>query len=397
MFKFTFTDSIKDNFGITVDKHLITVKGRELPPPTIGYLKGNSMERVTPENGGWLMKGVQVCQPGRRIANWTFLVIGKAPTPVDPGDVKNAVLDFAKFLNNKMGISINTQPAPANGYQTTRTGEEELQNAFRTISKHKPQPEFVLVLLPAKEATTYHVVKKLGDVEFGVATVCVQQEMLMKKQGQAGYFANVGLKVNLKFGGVNHKVRDDTGLVERTMFVGYDVTHPTNLPRGAGDNAPSLVGLVASIDSSLAQWPAVAWENKSRVEQVGGKTDDGQFIDHFKERLRIWRHHNKRLPENIVIFRDGVSEGQFNMVLEKELPNIRQACRETYPNGQDAQPRISFIVSVKRHQTRFYPTDRDHIHPRSKSPKEGTIVDRGVTNVRYWDFFLQAHASLQGK
>jgi hypothetical protein len=54
-------------------------------------------------------------------------------------------------------------------------------------------------------------------------------------------------------------------------------------------------------------------------------------------------------------------------------------------------------VSVKRHQTRFYPTDRDHIHPRSKSPKEGTIVDRGVTNVRYWDFFLQAHASLQGK
>ncbi|KAL2197936.1 ribonuclease H-like domain-containing protein [Corynascus similis CBS 632.67] len=389
-------NKLLDNFGITVDKHLITVKGRELPPPTIGYLKGNSMERVTPENGGWLMKGVQVCQPGRRIANWTFLVIGKAPTPVDPGDVKNAVLDFAKFLNNKMGISINTQPAPANGYQTTRTGEEELQNAFRTISKHKPQPEFVLVLLPAKEATTYHVVKKLGDVEFGVATVCVQQEMLMKKQGQAGYFANVGLKVNLKFGGVNHKVRDDTGLVERTMFVGYDVTHPTNLPRGAGDNAPSLVGLVASIDSSLAQWPAVAWENKSRVEQVGGKTDDGQFIDHFKERLRIWRHHNKRLPENIVIFRDGVSEGQFNMVLEKELPNIRQACRETYPNGQDAQPRISFIVSVKRHQTRFYPTDRDHIHPRSKSPKEGTIVDRGVTNVRYWDFFLQAHASLQG-
>ncbi|KAL1845266.1 hypothetical protein VTK73DRAFT_779 [Phialemonium thermophilum] len=36
------------------------------------------------------------------------------------------------------------------------------------------------------------------------------------------------------------------------------------------------------------------------------------------------------------------------------------------------------------------------MHARSKSPKEGTVVDRGVTNVRYWDFFLQAHASLQG-
>ncbi|AEO58979.1 hypothetical protein MYCTH_2306810 [Thermothelomyces thermophilus ATCC 42464] len=386
-----------DKFGITVDKHLITVKGRELPPPAVGYLRGNSIERVTPENGGWLMKGVKVCKSGRRIANWAFLVIGKARPPIDFGTIKSAVGGFARFLNNNMGIDMNMQPVPANGYQTAGTSEEDLRNAFRTISKQKPQPEFILVLLPDKDATTYNIVKKLGDVEYGITTVCVRQEMLTKEQGQMGYFANVGLKVNLKFGGINHRVRDETGLVDKTMFVGYDVTHPTNLPGGAGDNAPSLVGLVASVDNSLAQWPAVTWENKSRVEQVGGKTDEGQFIAHFKDRLRLWQKHNSnRLPENIVIFRDGVSEGQFSMVLEKELPNIRQACQETYPARPNAQPRLSLIVSVKRHQTRFYPTDRNHIHPRSKSPKEGTVVDRGVTNVRYWDFFLQAHASLQG-
>ncbi|KAK4044217.1 ribonuclease H-like domain-containing protein [Parachaetomium inaequale] len=386
-------NKLLDKFGIKVDRELITVKARELPPPAVGYMRGTSIAPVTPENGGWLMKGLKVWKSGRHISNWTYLTIGNGAAAA----IKAAVGGFAKFLNNNMGIAMNAQPAPANGHQTAGQGEEELRNAFRKISSQTPRPEFVLVLLPDKDATRYNAIKKLGDVEFGLTTVCVRQEMLLTERGQAGYFANVGLKVNLKFGGINHKVTDDTGLVEKTMFVGYDVTHPTNLPGGAGDNAPSLVGMVASIDSSLAQWPAVTWANKPRVEQVGGKDDAGQFVQHFKDRLRLWQDNNdKRLPEYIVIFRDGVSEGQFNMVLKDELPNIRQACRETYPAGPNAQPRISLIVSVKRHQTRFYPTDRNHIHPRSKSPKEGTIVDRGVTNVRYWDFFLQAHASLQG-
>lgn len=29
-------------------------------------------------------------------------------------------------------------------------------------------------------------------------------------------------------------------------------------------------------------------------------------------------------------------------------------------------------------------------------PKPGTVVDRGVTEARNWDFFLQSHAAIQG-
>ncbi|KAI0864530.1 hypothetical protein F4860DRAFT_464511 [Xylaria cubensis] len=43
----------------------------------------------------------------------------------------------------------------------------------------------------------------------------------------------------------------------------------------------------------------------------------------------------KRLPENIIIFRDGVSEGQYEQVLEKELPLIRKACERVYPAAQE--------------------------------------------------------------
>jgi eukaryotic translation initiation factor 2C len=383
---------LQNKFGITVDKEMITVKGRELVPPTVIYKKGASDQSVTPADGGWLMKGVKVCKSGTPITTWTYLVIGG-----QAAQLKSTVENFAKFLSSNMGVAMSAKAAPSNGYSTASRREDEIKNVFQAIDKLKPRPQFLLVLLPEKEATTYNLVKKFGDVEYGIPTSCVQTSMLTKEKGQFGYFANVGLKVNLKFGGTNHRVQDDTKLVEKTMFMGYDVTHPTNLPGGAGDNAPSLVGLVASIDKDLAQWPAVTWENKSRVERVG----DDEFVRHFKDnikgRLQLWRQHNKsQLPENIVIFRDGVSEGQFSMVLEKELPHIRDACREMYP-PKSAPPRISLIVSVKRHQTRFYPTDAGHIHFQSKSPKEGTIVDRGVTNARYWDFFLQAHASLKGK
>jgi eukaryotic translation initiation factor 2C len=41
----------------------------------------------------------------------------------------------------------------------------------------------------------------------------------------------------------------------------------------------------------------------------------------LKSRLRLWATKNKgTYPENILICRDGVSEGQYEIVLDQELP-----------------------------------------------------------------------------
>ena len=40
---------------------------------------------------------------------------------------------------------------------------------------------------------------------------------------------------------------------------------------------------------------------------------------------------NKVLPENIIFFRDGVSEGQYAAVVEHEIPALKAACREIDP------------------------------------------------------------------
>ena len=220
----------------------------------------------------------------------------------------------------------------------------------------------------------------------------MQRDKFTKPQGQFQYFANVGLKINLKFGGLNHKLNSELPVIKegKTMVVGYDVIHPTNL-NVTKDEFPSQVGMVASVDSDLGQWPAISWNQKGGQEML-----DTTLTEAFKSRLRRWQAVNKQqLPENILFFRDGVSEGQYSQVLTAELPLIRAACQNIYGSSKP-QPKLTVVVSVKRHHVRFYPT-AEAGRSSSGNTKSGTVVDRGVTLARYWDFFLTAHHALQGK
>lgn len=196
--------------------------------------------------------------------------------------------------------------------------------------------------------------------------------------------ANVALKINLKLGGVNQKIDDaKLGIIseEKTMVVGIDVTHPSP---GSSESAPSVAGMVASINKDLAQWPAeLRIQSKARQENVSSLTSM------LKTRLNLWgtKGNNKQLPENILIYRDGVSEGQYDMVLKDELPLLRKACEEVYPapDLKKGLPNMTIIVVGKRHHTRFYPTDNNPSMTDSNgNPVNGTVVDRHVTEARNW-------------
>jgi len=119
----------------------------------------------------------------------------------------------------------------------------------------------------------------------------------------------------------------------------------------------------------------------------------------LKSRLHLWKTQGKHkvFPENLLVYRDGVSEGQYATVIDTELPLLRKACAELYPppDTKKGLPHITIIIVGKRHHTRFYPTTASDAD-RSSNPKNGTVVDRGVTEARNWDFFLQSHTALQG-
>ncbi|KAI0864607.1 Piwi-domain-containing protein [Xylaria cubensis] len=385
------SESLK-RFGIQVGKNMLTVKGRELPPPTIVYKDARqpaNAKTVHVIEGEWNMDKVRVVKPGKKIERWFWISIdeGGYRAHSSHNEVEEGIKDWVSFLQSQ-GIDIVSKPLGGTNMVTIQhSPADAIKPVLQDMKKHNPQ--FVFIVLPGRKTDTgiYNDVKKLCHVDFGYHSQAVLKSNLVKRNPQI--FANLGLKINLKMGGVNHKLGNGVTILKQhpTMIVGYDVTHPTNLS-GNSKGVPSLAGMVASVDIDLGQWPGTGWAQGARQEML-----DNTLEDRFVQRLQLFQKHSKRLPENIIIFRDGVSEGQYEQVLEKELPLIRKACERVYPATHKA--RISLIVSVKRHQTRFYPTDPSHT-VRSRNIKNGTVVDRGVTQAPYWDFYLTAHKGLQG-
>jgi eukaryotic translation initiation factor 2C len=271
--------------------------------------------------------------------------------------------------------------------------ETQIDNAIRRFVSHATRlpPTLLLVIIPYIDTPIYNRIKLACDVKTGLRTVTVVGSKF-SKPGNDQYFANVALKINLKLGGINQILdKPKLGIIAegKTMVVGLDVTHPSP---GSSEAAPSVAGIVASVDQALGQWPADLRSQPSRQEMISA------LDDMFKSRLQLWAKNNGgKYPENILVYRDGVSEGQYDLVLDQELPLLRKACRELYPASSTKSnlPRITIIVVGKRHHTRFYPTRKEDAD-RSSNTSNGTVVDRGVTEARNWDFFLQAHTAIQG-
>lgn len=137
-------------------------------------------------------------------------------------------------------------------------------------------------------------------------------------RGQLQYIANVGLKVNVKLGGVNHTVAEPYFTQKRTMLVGADVTHPSSLDIAQGKSVASFSGMVATYDPSCVQYTALGAAQVATVEMIM------DFQPMMKELLkRYMEKNNGKLPERIIYFRDGVSEGQFPQVLERDLVALK--------------------------------------------------------------------------
>ncbi|KAH0860418.1 hypothetical protein HID58_088679 [Brassica napus] len=100
----------------------------------------------------------------------------------------------------------------------------------------------------------------------------------------------------------------------------------------------------------------------------------------------------KRRPEHIIIFRDGVSEYQFNQVHNIELDQMMQACKFVEENWE---PKFTVIIAQKNHHTKFFQAESPGNVPPDNVPP-GTIVDSKICHPRNNDFYLCAHNGMIG-
>ncbi|KAK8079645.1 piwi domain-containing protein [Apiospora hydei] len=255
-----------------------------------------------------------------------------------------------------------------------------------------------------------------GSVDKSYKADCHGLSKLSK--GGVGYWANICLKVNAKLGGLAYVTTPalPAPLEEkRTMMIGLDVSHGS-----PGSGQPSMAAMSVSLDASCAFYVARCQTNCYRKEIV----DENTMTYLLKVPLEIWIKRHSKTPRHLLFFRDGVSEGQFQAVLETEVTAIKAIFRKK--DIKDLE--VTVIVATKRHHIRAFIDNKekakkaaenqsgggksaygnrfpskkpyyDKPDPATKdfiNPDPGTLIEDVATHPKHWDFYLYSHKAIQG-
>jgi len=248
----------------------------------------------------------------------------------------------------------------------------------------------------------YGPIKLQGD-SIGLVTQCIKWKNI--ERPPRGFEQQISLKLNSKLGGTNHTLigrlsasaaasysswqeppASLSWLFDKPcMLMGLDVSHPE-----PGSENPSVAAVVASLDNHASQYAAHLSSQNSRQEMINGLDDAVMvLLKAFKDR------NGGKMPETILAFRDGVSEGQFMQVINDELPSIKRALELMgYPADS---VKVAIIICQKNHHTRLFyeDADKNFINPAPGICTDGSFAD-GITSAQYNDFYLNSHVAIQG-
>ena len=198
--------------------------------------------------------------------------------------------------------------------------------------------------------------------------------------------------MNVKLGGCNYHLDPQSelpvlGSGVPTMIFGADVTHSPGPTTANGPTGNSIAALVGSIDKRYTEYRCAIRLQSGRNEIIE-KLEEMviELLEQFKERSA------GRYPERILFFRDGVSEGELNVVVYHEVGAIKKAYRAL--GIKDDKIQITFVSVNKRHHVRFFADQADG--DRTGNLQPGTVVDSGIVHPFEFDFFLNSHAGLAG-
>ncbi|KAF8889797.1 argonaute-like protein [Infundibulicybe gibba] len=396
-------------FGMSVDTASgpLQVKARVLNPPTLKYGPGSKQLTITPRDGAWNMVDKRFFKP----ADIRFWVISIYETERRFGQHVQDLING--FLDGCRSVGIRVQdPNPIVKFENGqgRIGDQ-LRNAGMECARAKgAPPTLIVVVLPDGGNDIYTAVKHFGDCTMGVATQCLKSSKCSRAKMQ--YWANVMLKVNVKLGGINTIPDQASAAVltdpnNPTMVMGADVIHPAP----GSEGRPSFTALVGNVDSDTAKYIAATRVQEGRQEMIEDLEEMSTNL--LKSYIGYRQNVEKKAggPKRIIFFRgkriyfmvlddirylkknmtlvDGVSEGQFQQVLDQELPRLKAACEAV-----KIKPKITLVVVGKRHHIRMNPPAARA--DRSGNCPAGTVIDQGIAHPLEFDYYLQSHGGLLG-
>ncbi|KAG4383991.1 hypothetical protein GLYMA_13G193200v4 [Glycine max] len=368
--------------GISIEKQLNLIEGRVLETPK---LKVGKNDDCIPHNGRWNFNKKTLLQASH-IDYWAVVNFSAS---CDTSYISRELIrcGMSKGINIERPYTlIEEEPQLRKSHPVAR-----VERMFDLLaSKLNREPKLILCVLPERKiCDIYGPWKKKCLSEIGVVTQCIAPVKITNQ-----YLTNVLLKINSKLGGINSLLAiEHSGhlpLIKDTptMILGMDVSH-NSLGRL---DSPSIAAVVGSRHWPLiSRYRASVRMQASKVEMIDALykplengSDDGIIRELL---LDFYDSSNGRKPTQFIVFRDGVSESQFEQVLTIELNQIIKAYQHL---GEVNVPQFTVIVAQKKHHIKlFLPNGPENVPP-------GTVVDTTITHPRNYDFYMCAHAGMLG-
>jgi aubergine-like protein len=234
--------------------------------------------------------------------------------------------------------------------------------------------QLVVVIFPSPRDDRYSSIKKLCCIESPVPSQVINARTISQQQKLRSVTQKIALQINVKLGGELWALEIP---LKNVMVIGIDVFH---------DNARgrrSVLGFVSSTNKTFTRW-----FSRVTIQDMNQEIGDGLKIC-FQNALSKYHELNNTLPDRIIIYRDGVGDGQMNMVYDFEVPQLKN-CLVMF--GENYSPKMGVVIVQKRISTRLF----SHGHQGYDNPSPGTILDHTVTRKRKYDFFLVSQHVRQG-
>lgn len=232
-------------------------------------------------------------------------------------------------------------------------------------------PTLIMCGLTSKSADRYNTIKKKCCVDIGVPTQVVLTKQFHSK-GVMSIATKIAIQLNCKIGGAPWVVPIP---LKHLMIVGYDVCRDTE------NKKKSFAGMVASLNSNCTRYYSSATEHEYEEE----------ISNNFAAFILLACHQYKKIhgvfPERILIYRDGVGDGQLSYVYEHEVQAIKNKLESEIYTSNNLK--MAFVIVSKRHKTRIFGQD-------GSNPPPGTVADDVITLPERYDFFIVSQCVNQG-
>lgn len=377
-------------YGVKFDENMARTTGRLLPPPLVQFSNAAADPKY---DGRWDLRGKKFLTPNPvALSSWGFMILERS---VSPEHARQFAMTFKKKYMEHGG-QVKADPIMITSQANEPNVAEAVKNGINEIRRQTNQAvQMLFCILRFSNSGNYERLKKSADCRFGVLTQVVLAKHVSTNKDQ--YHSNVAMKVNAKLGGTTSFVPNTTNKAKPktaspffngpTMIIGADVTHGTpGVP-----NVPSMAAMTMSMDQYACRYAAAVQTNGYRVELLT-PTNIREFLAKL---VPMWQKKtNTPVPQHVIYFRDGVSEGQFAQVLEAEIGVMKDWFRTELAKFKLPVPKFTVIVATKRHHIRFFP--QRGLGDKNGNPKPGTLLESEVCHPFYWDFYLCAHSAIKG-